>query len=215
MQEARVAHALARSARTLTAPKMTTTRSTAVPLPARPSFVARRVTQPEATRRQMLRPLQPPASVLPTPRRLPTPRNDDHDDAMLEHGLFVELMNKVLGVGHNRTRIVDLFSGVQRNVNNANAIRFYSLIDNAFHHKWIDIDGWANCPYKDPAVIITTLSKGPFTKTPEGHQYALVLEDDATGYKAVGTMCLKSDAHEVFGELLEAFKNAKAKVRQP
>jgi hypothetical protein len=39
---------------------------------------------------------------------------------------------------------------------------------------------------------------GQFTKTPEGHQYALVLEDDATGYKAVGTMCLKSDAHEVW-----------------
>jgi hypothetical protein len=44
MQEARVAHALSRSARTLTAPKTTPTRSTAVPLPARPSFAARRVT---------------------------------------------------------------------------------------------------------------------------------------------------------------------------
>jgi hypothetical protein len=108
----------------------------------------------------MPRPLQPPTSVLSAPRRLPTPRNDDHDDAMLEHGLFLELMDKVLGVGHNQTRIVDLFSGVQRSVNNANANRFYSLIDNAFHHKWINIDGWANCPYNDPTVITTTLSKG-------------------------------------------------------
>ena len=382
MQEARVAHALSRStARTRTAPRMTQTPSTAAPLPARASVAARRLLQPEATRRLMPRPLQQPIPVLSAPRRLPTPRYDDHDDAMLEHGLFLGLMDKVLGVGHNQARIVDLFSGVQSHVNNANANRFYSLIDNAFHHKWIDIDGWANCPYNDPKVITTTLSKGladwqsspsntsltvmipvwekaewmtspalsmyqcvheypegshifeyppavvggartpagptkwpvrvyhlacathtvtdigqdvllharlghpnhsiipallksgvnlgitlgpmagksanavsaqcgicritkatrppgqskatnrekhhnfgdlaymdimgQFTKTPEGHQYALVLEDDATGYKAVGTMCLKSDAHEVFGELLEAFKNAKAKVRQP
>jgi hypothetical protein len=336
------------------------------------------------------RPVQPVHPVQPVPavqlrqQPLPLPRNpsscsEAHDDLMLHPDLFKALMEKALGQGYKSTRLVDLFSGVQYSVNNANADRYYSLKDSAFHHMWVNIDGWANCPYDEPSTITTTLIKGVrdwqsspsntsltvllpvwenaewskcsalskyeviheypegshlfvypphkiggdyvpagatkwpvrayhlasathtvtdigkdvlaharlghphpgsipalleagtnlgltlgpmarksckavnaqcgicritkatrpagqskptkrdahctfgdlaymdmmglFIKTPEGHQHALVLEDDATGYKAIGTMVLKSDAHEVFEELLQVFKNAKAKVR--